>query len=253
MKSKAVLIWVLGVFFTAVGVFVYLILGEPPLTESKIKLSYFGSEQEVARAVAEGLGLEIGRSRFYWVGLEPGRSEQFIFLLKLKEQITAQQVIQRVIVDSELGLSTEQQQQLGVTDVVLIKENLFEVGEKLQQLEKSEEGYFLVTASIYSTSVIEKNPINKMKDQFALKPLTFSLAYLATDSEDEKNLLFSCRTDDNTGTAAWGCLVTNRARGLRRHLKAQQGAGWMGLVDASSERDYVLLLKSKLLPQPVAK
>lgn len=245
MKSKAVLIWVLSVSFAAIGVFVYLILGEAPKTLPKIKLSYFVDEQEIAESVAKRLYQEMNQNSFYWVGLEPGRNEQFGILLKLKNQIQERQKIQRVIVDSELALSAEQLQQLGVTDQVLIKENIYDVGVQLQQLEKSQTPYLLITASIYTTSVIKGNPLDKLKEKFAIRPMTFSLAYFATDGEDEKNLLFPCRTDDNTGTASWGCLVTNKARSVRRRIKAENEKSWLGLMDMSGERDYVLLLKSK--------
>lgn len=244
-KSYAALIWVLAVVATAIGVFIYLILGDTPRTLPKIKLSYFASEKEVADSVGKRLYQEINQNKFYWFGTEPGKPEYIDVAIALKNDLEKKYKFTRVIADGELNLSKELLTQLGVTDVVDFKENLNQVGERFSELEKSNTPYLFVTAAVYSNSILLKNPLHVLKEKFALKPMTFSFAYFPTTLEDEKNMLFQCRTEDASGVSDWGCVVLNKARVNRRKIEKDNAKPWLGVMDLSGERDYILVLKKK--------
>jgi hypothetical protein len=243
--SYAAIIWVLAVVVTAIGVFVYLILGDTPRTLPKIKLSYFADEKDVASSISKQLYLEINQNKFYWFGTEPGKLEFIDVATALKNDLEMKHKFTRVIADGELKLSKEVLTQLGVTDVVDLKENLNQVGERFSELEKSDTPYFFITAAIYSNSLLLKNPLHILKEKFALKPMTFSMAYFPTTLEDEKNMLFQCRTEDSSGISNWGCVVLNKARVNRRKLEKNNTKPWLGVMDLSGERDYILVLKKK--------
>lgn len=245
-KSYPAIIWVLIVVVAAIGVFVYLIRGDAPTrTLPKIKLSYFMDEKEVAESVSNALVEEMDQNKFYWFGTEPGKPEYLDVISEIKTALSKKHDFARVIADSELGLSEEIVNKLGVTDVVSFKENMSLVGEKLSVLEKAGTPYVLITASIYTTSLLVNSPRHNLKEKFSLSPMTFSLAYFPTTIEDEQNMLFGCRTEDHSGTSEWGCVVVNKARVNRRKIEKDNQKPWLGIMDLSGERDYILVLKKK--------
>jgi hypothetical protein len=226
-------------------VFVYLVLSDAPRTVPKISLSYFADEQEIADSIEKILHLELAQANSYWIGIEPDKKDQIDVAEKLIQKLQKNTPFQKVIVDSELGLSAEELKQLGMTEKILVKDDVFKLGEELEKSEKENTPYLVITASIYSTSLLPGNPIKRIKEKFPLKATTFSFGYFATDLQDEKNLLFACNTEDHAGIKDWGCFVASKARGSRRRLNLNNPKPWIGLMDMSGERDYIVLVKRK--------
>ncbi|MGZ3725725.1 MAG: hypothetical protein ACXWQQ_07985, partial [Pseudobdellovibrio sp.] len=188
---------------------------------------------------------EIRQNKNYWVGVEPDKTEQLDVALKLKNEIEKKSPFDKVFIDSELSLSPENLKKFGVVETVSVKDDLFNFGEKLAALEKENKTYFLVTAAIYSTSMLKDNPIHKLKEKFMIKPMTFSMGYFTTTPDDERNLLFPCDTEDHTGVKDWACFVISKARGLRRKIDTKNAKPWIGVMDLSGENDYIVVLKKK--------
>ncbi|MBY0553114.1 hypothetical protein K2P97_01210 [bacterium] len=243
--SYAAILWVLLVAAAAIGVFVYLVIGDAPRTLPKIKLSYFVDEQEVAESVGKRLFQEINQNKFYWFGTEPGKPEYLDIITEIKKELSKKYQFTRVILDSELGLTKADSVKLGVTDEVNFKENISIVGQKFSELEQKGTPYIFITASIYTTSLLINNPLHTLRQKFSIKPMTFSLAYFPTDIDDEKNMLFGCRTEDHSGTSEWGCVVVSKARVNRRKIEPENQKPWLGIMDLSGEQDYILVLKKK--------
>ncbi len=245
MKSKSTIFWVIGVSVVAITVFIYIILADTPRTLPKIKLSYFTDEAEIAVTVEKRLFQETNQNKFYWIGIEPEKNEQLAVVAKLKQRLDKKIKFQNIIVDEELNLSKEVLAELGTTDTLLLKENLTELGEKLQLLETNGTPYLLITASIYTNSFLRKNPVHLLREKNKVNPVTFSLAYLSTTPEDERKMLFPCSTEDHSGLSDWGCIVVNKSRISRRRMEFDNPKPWLGLMDLSGEKDYILLLKKK--------
>lgn len=242
-KSRAALYWVLIVVFASLAVFVYLIKEDSPRTIPKIGLSYFKDAEGVAESIHTALAPEFGLNKFYWLGVEPDKAEYIDLTRALIKKLKTQQTFQKIIVDKELGLDNNSLIELGFTDVVSVKENLYSLGEKLQGFEKNNISYILVTAAIYTNTLLKKNPLDVLKEKYNLSPLTFSMAYFAISADDEKNMVFQCRTDDQTGTGEWGCIVVNRARFARKKIASNNTLPWLGLMDSSTEKNYILIMK----------
>ncbi len=237
--------WVIGVAVISIGVFIFLILGDAQKSVPKIKVSYFSNETEIAEAVTKILSQVIEKNSFYWVGVEPEKLEQLEVVYQLQNQLSKVKPFNRVIVDTELRLPKEWLEKFKATDAVSIKETVNATGELLQTLEKNGERYFLITAAIYSTPKIQQNQINQMKSKYLIKPITFSLAYFATTTEEERNMIFGCRTEDHSGASEWGCAVLNKSRFSRRKVNQANEKSWVGLMDLIGEKDYMILLKKK--------
>lgn len=237
--------WISSISTIAIGIFIYLFLGDAQKTVPKIKLSYFVDEKEVAKSVITRLSQELNQSRYYWIGIEPEKSEQLEVLNQLILAIQEKTKIQKIILDEDLKFSEEWKQKIRATETIKIKENWEQVAEIISSIESKSENYILITASIYSTTAILKNPIHFIKEKFKTQPTTFSFAYMPLDLEDEKNMLFPCATEDYTGTSSWGCLVASKARATRRKIKLDIPKSWIGMMDLTGETDYMLLLRKK--------
>ena len=237
--------WVIAVVVVSVSGFIFLLLGDAQKTVPKIKLSYFGTEAEIADSVTKILSQALQKKSFFWIGIEPDKSEQLEFVLQLKKSLEKNKPFSKVIIDQELKLPLEWLQKFNATDSVAIKSNLTSTGEMLSFLEKNNESYVVITASIYSTPAIVGNQIYQLKEKFQIKPTTFSLAFFPTTTDEEKLMLFPCQTEDHSGTSAWGCEVANKSRFTRRKVDFKNTKPWVGLMDLVGEQDYMILLKKK--------
>lgn len=245
LKSNAGLYWVIGVITVSMVFFVYLLLSDAPRTLPKITLSYFVDENEIVDSIEKRLHLELLEANQFWIGIEPDKKEQLPVTEKLMSVLSKKTPFQKVIADKELQLTPEEMKRLGVTDVIAVKEEIYQVGELVQKFQLEKTPYVLITASIYSTSLLPGNPIHKLRAKNPITATTFSMAYFTVSLEDEKKLLFNCNTEDHSGIKDWGCFVVNKARTVRRKLKLQNPKPWIGLMDMSGERDYAILLKKK--------
>lgn len=244
-KWNWTLIWVFTVIGGSLALFGYLVSGDSdaPALQAEIEMTGFKNEQEIVSALAQRLETPLKENRFFWIGLEPEKPEQLDVLIKLKQEIEKHHSLAHVIVDAELGYDKAALARIGPSDVLSVKEYLYDIGGRLQKVEREGKAYLLVTASIYATSYLKKNPAGILKGQYGLKPLTFSLAYFPVTAAAEKNMLFPCRTsDDQTGTAPWGCLIVNKSRFLRRKIASAGEMPWVGFLDSLNPQEYVLVL-----------
>ncbi|MBC7741013.1 MAG: hypothetical protein H7061_02370 [Bdellovibrionaceae bacterium] len=237
--------WVIAVAVVSVTVFIYLVLGDSQKTVPKIKVSYFTNETEIASSITKILSQELVKTSHFWVGIEPEKLEQLNVVVSLKQELAKLKPLQRVIVDEELKLPKNWLEQLQATDSINFKENIQSTGELLKSLEEKNSGYFFVTANIYSNPFIKENPLNKIKKEYQIHPTTFSMAYFPIAADDEKNMLFPCNAEDHSGTSAWACMVSNKARFSRRKIDLKNEKPWISLMDLIGEKDYMILLKKR--------
>lgn len=245
-KFNGTFLWVIGVAAGSIALFVYLFVSDAPKTQPKIKLSYFVNEQEIAKTVVESLAEETAKTQNYWIGIEPLKPELIEVALQLKAVLEKKTPFQKIIVDQELGLPEEVLKKIIPTDLIFVKENVQQLGEILFKLESEKISYLVITASIYSNSILLQNPIHKIKQQQAIQPMTFSVAYMPIKAEDEGKMLFTCDTEDRSGGKEWACLIVSKARFVRRKIKIDNDKPWTGLMDLTTNRDYIILLNKKI-------
>ncbi len=238
--------WVVAASVVALGIFISVSLDGAQKTVPKIKLSYFASETEIAESILKRLQLEIGQNNYFWLGLEPEKREQVAVAAAIKSEIEKKNgLFSQIIVDAELRLTSDELKQLGATENVLLKENLQSVGNVVLGLEKEKKNYLFITASLYTNSFIKENPLHQLKKNFSIHPLTISFGYFAALPNEEKEILFSCDTEDKSGASNWGCAIVNKARIVRRKFEKDNSKPWSGLLDLTGETDYMLLLRKK--------
>lgn len=247
MKINKTWLWVGIVIFAGLGVAISLFLGDAPKTLAKIKLSYFASEQEIAGSFETILDQEIKGQKFYWIGVEPGKNEHLDVVLSLKAVLEKHITWDVVYVDNELQLERDFTVKLNAPiEFVDLKLNWLQVGERLKKNESEGKSYLLITASIYSTSLLNKNTYFLIRDKYQITPMTVSMAYFPMSFEDEPKMLFPCRTDDHSGVSDWGCFVANKSRYVRRKIDLKNPKPWVGLMDLTGKNAYALVLNKKL-------
>ena len=245
MKSNKALYWVIGVVAVAMVVFVYIMLGEAPRTLPKITLSYFEDEQEIASSVSKRLFQEINANQNYFIGVEPDKAEELKIVSILKAELEKTAPFTKIIVDEELALDKGLLESFKTTDIISVKDGIYKLGEQLQAYEKQYIKYLVITASICSSSLLKKNPIHLLREQYQITPMSFSIGYFPISPADEKNMQFVCNTEDHSGTSDWGCVVVNKSRSIRRKVDLNKPKAWIGLMDLTGEKDYMILVKKK--------
>lgn len=244
MKKSKVIYYIAAVFLAGILGLVYFGSDHAEKTEPKVKLSYFKSNLELAESIHSTLQPEMKQQKHFWFGIEPGAPQELDIYKELKALIEKENgPFEIVYVDQELKLPPGDTSLFGSPTPRLIKENWHEVAADIQK--NADKNLLIITASIYSTNVIEENPLNKIKTLSGIKPITFSMGYFATTPEEERNNVFPCRTDDKEGVASWGCLVVNKARAQRRKIDMSKLNDSMkpGLMDLTGEKAYMILVR----------
>lgn len=238
------LYWVIGVVVIALGIFISILLGDAnKSTTPIIKLTAYSSAEAFAAEIVNQIKLTAAGTKSCWIGFEPDKKEQVEFAQALKTELENKNgAFDEVIADSELQLPETILKQFKVSQVVFLKDNVSDIVDALTLLEKQNKKYLLITASVYSTSLIKKNPANKLIELMKTEPLSISFGYYASTVEAEKNILFPCSTEDKSGTSDWGCAVLNKGRNTRRKFQSVATLPWVGLLDLVNPNDYMALV-----------
>jgi hypothetical protein len=240
MKMKPIL-YASIVFILALGLLIYFQLGSAQKTVPKIKLSYFADTDQFAEAITGRLRQEITGQQSFWFGVEPEKPQHLKLALSLKNKIEVLNgKFDSVFVDKELGLSTEQLSEISNVTEVLVRDEWPAVADQLMSFKDKK--YFLITAAIYSTSLIADNPVHKIKNKNQSNMMTFSSGYFSSDVNDEKNGLFRCSTEDKEGISAWACALVNKSRTQRKKLNLEKSS-FAGLMDLTGQNDYMILMR----------
>ena len=240
------LYWFLAAAVVGFLVYICIWLGDTQKTVPKITLSYFADGTEIAQAVEKRLDQEIGQNSFFWIGVEPEKTDQLSVVTALKSIFEKKNgAFAEVIVDSELKLPEDFIKSLQTTQNIQLKENLDTVGPVLEKLEQDKKRYLFVTASIYSNSFTKQNQIHQLKEKYKINPMTISLGYFSISTADENEATFRCSTEDKSGSSDWGCALVNKSRIVRRKYSEKSPKPWSGVMDLTGEKDYMFLLRKK--------
>ena len=217
-------------------------------TTPKMKLSYFPTITELAQAVVSGLEVELRDENQFWIGIEPQKQAHINFAEELTLLLKSQNKIQHVYIDEQLGFKEKDfaifTSVFPDVKIIPVRENWPQLAELYKKHEMNKTA--VITAAIYSTSMLPENPIDKIKKDFPeFKPVTFSSGHFALNTEDEKNNIFPCFTEDKTGTNRWACALVNKARAQRRAIRTTtegQQKKFLGMMDLTADKDYMILL-----------
>ncbi len=238
--------WLLGALVVGFGLFLSIWLGDTQKTVPKITLSYFSNVTEISQAISKRLDQEINQNCCFWIGIEPEKTEHLDLALAIKKELENKNgKFDEVIVDAELKVAPEFLKEFQATQTVLLKESVDEVGAVLTTLENQKKKYIFLTAALYSNSFIKENQIHTLKKKYPIKPMTISSGFFATSADVENDATFRCSTDDKSGASNWGCALLNKARSVRRKINLKIQKPWIGVMDLTGEKDYMLMLRKQ--------
>lgn len=245
MKKINVAYYILAVFLIGLISVIYFSRQESAPTTPKLKLAYYESSSQLAQAIIAQVVQDQPLQNYYWIGVEPGKKNHLELAQFLKESLEKEKSFDLVLLDQELQLTPAEQSLFKVNQFILVKENW----DKLARIitENKNKKILVITASIYSTNLLAKNPLDKVSQASQITPLTLSMAYFPAFSEEEKNSLFQCYTDDKEGVSEWGCATMNKARHQRRKVdikKIQENSQIMtSTMDLTGPQDYMVLVR----------
>ena len=250
-KNLYPLYFVIGAVAIGLVYFVSTFMQDMEKTVPKIKLSYFPTVTDVAQTVLNHLELELRNENQYWIGIEPQKQAHMQFAEELVLLLKSQSKITQVYIDQQLGFKENElatyTKAFPNLKIIPVRENWIELAElyKNDQMNKTA----IVTAAIYSTSILIGNPINKIKGEVpGFNPVTFSSGHFAVTMDDEQNNIFPCFTEDKTGANQWACTIINKARTQRRKVQPLEEVNqkkYLGLMDSTGEKDYMILLTER--------
>lgn len=231
--------------------FISLYIQDLEKTVPKIKLSYFTNQTEFADTIAGRLELELRDANQFWIGVEPQKPNHLDLAEQLVKFLKSQNKINQLLIDEQLGLK---ENELAIFAGMVPQIKIIPVREawyQLLELYKKNElnNSAIITASIYSTSMLPGNPIDKIKKEFVtFSPTSFSTGHFSLNTEDEKNNVFPCFTEDQTGANKWACTVINKARAQRRRIQPLdevKNKKIIGLMDLTGEKSYMILMRER--------
>lgn len=256
-KSKTSIIPILFTGFLVLAGLTFLIsftLSGTAKTLPKITLSYFKDKIEFAAAVDQITHQQLIKEKIFWIGLEPEKDNHIALAVAIKNSIEQNfGKFDAVLLDKELGLDPAKVSSFGPLETVSLKDNLLGLVDFV--VKDPAKKILIITAAVYSTNLILDNPLQIFEKASNIKPTTFSMGYFPMNSEDEANNVFRCVTEDNTGTGSWGCAVINKARSVRRKINIgkllEHPAKTLGLMDATGEKNYMILLGKDPILEPI--
>lgn len=240
MKLKP-LYFAIVIFVLATIGLIYTQLGNAQKTVPKVKLSYFSDLNGFSEAIQGRLQQEILAEKSFWFGIEPEKPNHLKLAIALLKQIEKSNgPFDAIFFDKELQLKPDDLVEIPQAKEILVRDEWPAISDQMSALK--DKRYFLITASIYSTSYLHENPIHKIKNKTQQNMMTFSSGHFSIDLQDEKNSVFPCNTDDKEGVSAWSCAVVGKARTQRKKLNMNHGPV-AGLMDLTGEKDYMILLR----------
>lgn len=220
-------------------------------TTPKMKLSYFPTVTEVAETILKTLDTELRSENQFWIGIEPQKQAHLQFAEELVRLLKIQNKIKQIYIDEQLGFDEKELSVFAKVfpnfKIIPVRDNWPQLAELYKKHEMNDSA--VVTAAIYSTSMLPENPIDKIKKDYPeFKPTTFSSGHFALNTDDEKNNIFPCFTEDKTGTNKWACTIIGKARANRKKLLSmteKTEKTYLATMDATSDKDYILLLTER--------
>lgn len=240
MKFKP-LYFAIVVFVLATVALIYTQSGNAQKTVPKLKLSYFNNLEGFSEAIQGRLQQEILAEKSFWFGVEPEKPSHLKLAIALLKQIEKSNgPFDIIFFDKELQLKPADLVEIPQAKEIVVRDEWPAVADQMSALK--DKRYFLITASIYSTSFLNENPVHKIKNKTQQNMMTFSSGHFSKDLDDEKNSVFPCSTDDKEGISAWSCAVVGKARTQRKKLNINHTA-FAGLMDLTGEKDYMILIR----------
>lgn len=238
------LYWLGAVAVIGVGIYFSMNISVQPQAVSKIQFSQFSSPEEFGKVVFEKLRLEVREAPLVLLGVTPNMIEDMEFWRGFLESNQEKGYKYDVIVVEPLLPYVELFDSNMRID---IKDEMRRFVEGVKKARAEGLRVAVIVPNIYSSQLIAKNPVDRLKMEFQLDVTSFSVTKFPLTSQQEQTFEPRCIMDvdgnkepDPAGTGSFGCMVLTIAR--KTYRKKFEENKYSGLVEQVGPKDYMILL-----------
>ncbi|MGZ3768220.1 MAG: hypothetical protein ACXVCP_05985 [Bdellovibrio sp.] len=234
------LYWLGAAAVLVLGIYVSMNLSVQPQTVSKIKLSQFVNPEDFGKLVFEKLRPEIKEAPIVLFGVTPNMIEDIEFLRGFLEADQEQGLKYDLIVVEPMLPYVEL---LNANMRIDIKDDMSRFVEGVRKARAEGLRVAVIVPNIYSSQLINKNPANRLKEDYKLDITSFSITKFPVTVEQEQSFEPKCIFEegkDPEGTGAFGCMIVSVAK--KTYRKKFEDNKYSGLLEQVSPKDYIILL-----------
>jgi len=232
--------WICATAVLALGIFFATQFSIEPQSIPKIKFSQVHTPEELGKGVFERLRLEIKEAPIVLLGVTPNQIEDMElwrgFFEANQEPGSKYDVI---VVEPMLPYVELFSSNMRID----IKEEMPRFVEGVKKAREQGLRVAVIVPNIYSSQLLKKNPANRLKEEYKLDIVSFSVVKFPVTREQEAAFDPPCVFEegkDMAGTGALGCMIRNIAR--KTYRKKFEDNKYSGMMEQTGAKDYLILL-----------
>ncbi len=231
--------WFCAIAVIALGIYFAANFSIQPQSIGKIKFSQVSTPEEFGKAVYERLRLEVREAPIVLLGVTPNQIEDMELwrgFFEANQEPGSKYdmiVVEPMLPYVELFNSNMR---------IDIKEETARFVEGVKKAREEGLRVAVIVPNIYSSQLLKKNPANRLKDEYKLDVVSFSVTKFPVTREQEQVFEPKCTIEegkDLAGTGALGCMIQNIAR--KTYRKKIEDNKYSGLMDQTGAKDYIIL------------
>ncbi|KYG68630.1 hypothetical protein AZI87_05180 [Bdellovibrio bacteriovorus] len=231
--------WACATAVIALGIYFAMNFSIQPQSIPKIKFSQVTTPEELGKGVYERLRLEVKEAPVVLFGVTPNQIEDMELLRGFFEaNQEAGSKYDVIVVEPMLPY------------VELFNSNMRvdiknEMDRFVDGVKKAREQGLRVAAivpNIYSSQLLKKNPANRLKEEYKLDVVSFSVTKFPVTRQQEESFEPKCVIEegkDLSGTGPLGCMIQNIAR--KTYRKKFEDNKFSGMMEQTGAKDYIIL------------
>jgi hypothetical protein len=234
------LYWVFAALLVAGGIYITVVVSDTPQSVPKIKFTQVQYPEELGQQIFETLKEEIKAAPVVLLGVIPNQIEDIEMWKGFLEANQAPGSRYDVIVVEPMLPYVEL---LNSNMRIDVKEEMARFVEGVKNARAQGLRVAVITASIYSSQLIPRNPADRLKKEFNFDFVSFSVTKFPVTDEQEKVFEPFCAKEESrdiNGTGALGCMIRQVAVKTRR--KKFEPNKFSALMEQVTPTDYLILL-----------
>ncbi|MGZ3805269.1 MAG: hypothetical protein ACXVB4_13730 [Pseudobdellovibrionaceae bacterium] len=236
------LYWIVIALVLVIGVSLSMYLGQETVSLPKLAYNQYDNPDQFVEALMLKMTPELKSSPLVMLGVMPGRKTDLeIWKSFLNRAESTDLKYQALVVDPELPFVNELFPRALKID---LKNDLERFINGVKNAQAQGLRVAVIVPSIYASQLLQNNPVDSIKKNFGIKPVSFSIIGFPRAMDQEASMEIPCVMGDNDreGVGALGCAVQKKARLLYRQ-KSKPGF-YEGLIDQIGEKDYLVLFNT---------
>ncbi len=233
-------ILVLIVIFLGVGLSVYF--GQETVSITKLGYNHYSAPEKFVERLILKTQNELKSAQLVMLGVMPGRRVDLEVWKAFLDQTEHNELTYQVlIVDPDLPMAKEFFPNAIKMD---LKKEIIRFIEGVKNAQSHGLRMAVIAPSIYTSQLLQGNPMDNIKKNSDLKPISFSVIGFPRTPEQETSMEIPCMMGQNNrdGVGAIGCEAQRAARLLYR--KKSKPGFYEGLIDQVGDQDYLVLFNA---------